>query len=305
MWTWRGKAFKENYPNWKRVVPERNDKTHHVRFQDDRAEKLQRYLKSIPDDKEHNNGVKLSRLAEVPDNLHIESSNGMLCSVLAEFDPNWGDLSFTIRKEYLLRLLDAGHRKIELNDSFGPIVGTGGTGQYVAMPLYVKNPKPQTVQTAEQTEVQSEQSVSVEADTNATIQPEQTAPQPILESTESIIPEQNPPYPQETATNPTITNTTTPNKEKTTMNENINITHTVSAPVQASAQNREPEKELNPLDELLANIEDMKAKIKVMFDDSAAMARKVREVALSQRQKEREYLQTKRTIERIRTASGF
>ena len=86
------------------------------------------------------------------------------------------------------------------------------------------------------------------------------------------------------------------------MNENPTITHTVSAPVQTSAQNNE---NTNPLDELLANIEDMKAKIKLMFDDSAAMARKVREVALAQRQKEREYLQTKRTIERIRTASGF
>ena len=87
-WTWRAKAFKENYPNWKRVIPERNDTTHYVSFQDDRAEKLQRYLKSIPDDREHNNGVKLSRLPEVPDNLHLESSNGMLFSILAEFDPN-------------------------------------------------------------------------------------------------------------------------------------------------------------------------------------------------------------------------
>ena len=49
----------------------------------------------------------------------------------------------------------------------------------------------------------------------------------------------------------------------------------------------------------------MKAKLKAMFDESAAMSRKVREVALAQRQKEREYVQTKRTIERIRTASGF
>ena len=86
------------------------------------------------------------------------------------------------------------------------------------------------------------------------------------------------------------------------MNETPTITHTVSAPVQTSAQNNEP---ANPLDELLANIEDMKAKIKVMFDESSVMVRKVREVALAQRQKEREYLQTKRTIERIRTASGF
>ena len=83
------------------------------------------------------------------------------------------------------------------------------------------------------------------------------------------------------------------------------IPHVVSAPVQTFTPNQEPEKELNPLDELLANIEDMKAKSKALFDDSAAMVRKVREVALAQRQKEREYQQTKRTIERIRTASGF
>jgi len=82
-----------------------------------------------------------------------------------------------------------------------------------------------------------------------------------------------------------------------------NTIHTVSAPAQTSAQNHEPE--LNPLDELMANIEAMKAKLKAMFDESAAMSRKVREVALAQRQKEREYVQTKRTIERIRTASGF
>ena len=301
-WTWRGKAFKENYPNWKRVVPERTEMTHYVSFQDDRAEKLQRYLKSIPDDREHNNGVKLSRLPEVPDNLHLESSNGMLFSILAEFDPNWGDLSFSVRKEFLLRLLDAGHRKIELNDSFGPIVGTGGTGQYVAMPLFIKNPKPQTVQTVEQTEAQPEQTASVETDTKAAIRPEQTEPQPVTESTESV-PVQNPPHPQETQT--TISNTTTSIKETPTMNENTNITHTVSAPVQTSAQNHETAKELNPLDELTAKIEGMKAAIKEMFDEAAVISRKVREVALAQRQKEREYQQTKRTIERIRTASGF
>ena len=86
------------------------------------------------------------------------------------------------------------------------------------------------------------------------------------------------------------------------MNEPTTI-RTVSAPVQTSAQNHEPE--LNPFDELAATIETMKAKLKAMFDESATMSRKVREVALAQRQKEREYVQTKRTIERIRTASGF
>ena len=53
-----------------------------------------------------------------------------------------------------------------------------------------------------------------------------------------------------------------------------------------------------------AYAEDMKAKLKTMFDESAALARKVREVAISQRQKEREYQQTKRTLERVRVATG-
>ena len=288
-WTWRGKAFKENYPNWKRVVPERNDTTHYVSFKDDRAEKLQRYLKSIPDDKEHNNSVRLSRLSEIPDNLHLESSNGMLFSILADFDPNWGDLSFTIRKEFLLRLLDAGHRKIELNDSFGPIVGTGGTGQYIAMPIRTKSMHNQSTQTAEQT-------VSCLPDVQPSVQQEQ----PVIESTESV-PEQIPLHEPERKIPAKLNTPST--KETPTMDNPI--PRAVSASVQTSTQNIEPAKELNPLDELLANIEDMKAKIKVMFDDSAAMARKVREVALAQRQKEREYQQTRRTIERIRTASGF
>ena len=39
-WTWRAKAFKENYPNWQLIVPERSEKTHYVSFQPDRAERL-------------------------------------------------------------------------------------------------------------------------------------------------------------------------------------------------------------------------------------------------------------------------
>jgi len=83
------------------------------------------------------------------------------------------------------------------------------------------------------------------------------------------------------------------------------ITHTVSAPVQTYTPNQESAKELNPLDELTANIEAMKAKLKAMYDESAVMSRKVREVAIAQKQKEREYVQTKKTIEKIRVASGF
>ena len=262
-WTWRSKAYRENYPNWKLVVSERTEKTHYVNFLPDRVERLQRYLKGVPDDPQNNNGIKLSRLPEVPDNLHLESSNGMLFSVLAEFDDAWGDLSFTVRKEFLVHLLNEGHTRIELNDAYGPIVGTGGTGQFIAMPI-----RPMKSQTA------SEQ------------KQEGTAPETSEQTT-------------------TTTNTIHSTKEKITMIDTNTITHTVSAPVQTFTPNNESAKELNPLDELTANIEAMKAKLKAMYDESAVMSRKVREVAIAQRQKEREYVQTKRTIERIRTASGF
>ena len=95
----------------------------------------------------------------------------------------------------------------------------------------------------------------------------------------------------------TIKTNSIPNKEEKTM-EN---TQTVgSAPVQMVAHN--PETELNPLEELGNSIEAFKLKLKVAFDDLAALARKVKEVQIQQRQKERDFIQAKRAIERIRMA---
>ena len=58
----------------------------------------------------------------------------------------------------------------------------------------------------------------------------------------------------------------------------------------------------NPLDELGTAIEEFKLKIKAMLDESAVLSRKVKEVALSQKQKERDFIQARRAIERIRMA---
>ena len=59
---------------------------------------------------------------------------------------------------------------------------------------------------------------------------------------------------------------------------------------------------VNPLDELSAAIEEFKAKVKVMLDESSALSRKVKEVAIAQKQTERDFIQAKRAIERIRMA---
>ena len=95
----------------------------------------------------------------------------------------------------------------------------------------------------------------------------------------------------------TIKTNSIPQQEENKM-EN---TQTVgSAPEQMVAHN--PETELNPLDELGNSIEAFKLKLKVAFDDLAMLSRKVKEVQIQQRQKERDFIQAKRAIERIRMA---
>ena len=80
-------------------------------------------------------------------------------------------------------------------------------------------------------------------------------------------------------------------QEKTQMEEHENVVEQSSA---APA--------VNPLDELNANVEEFRGKLKLLVDESGVLIRKVKEVALIQRQKERDFIQAKRAIERIRMA---
>ena len=79
-------------------------------------------------------------------------------------------------------------------------------------------------------------------------------------------------------------------KEETKMEENNNVVEQPVAPV------------ASPLDELGTAIEELKIKLKAMLDESSVLSRKVNEVALQQKQKERDFIQARRAIERIRMA---
>ena len=76
-------------------------------------------------------------------------------------------------------------------------------------------------------------------------------------------------------------------------------------PVQTAAINNEPAVETNPLEELTASIESFKLKLKTIFEESNALSRKVKEVIIAQKQKERDFILAKRAIERIRMVSSF
>ena len=77
------------------------------------------------------------------------------------------------------------------------------------------------------------------------------------------------------------------------------ITHVESAPAQTFTPNRKPEAKQSPIDELISIIDEFKAKLKTLTEESAVIGRRAREIAIDQKQKNREYAQTKKTIERI------
>ena len=195
----------------------------------------------------------------------MKDGDGHEFGVPAEFDPNWGPFNVSIRKEILLHMLNESHTKIEFIDALCPFIASGGVGQYIAMPMCMK---PQA-------------------------EAEQVAVQPEPEPSE-----------KESVKIPTLTNTTS-NQEKSNMIDTNTITHVVSAPVQMITPNNKPEPKLNPMDELTVSIEAFRSKLKDMLEEAAFLSRRSREVSIAQKQKEREYVQTRRTIERIRTASGF
>ena len=86
-----------------------------------------------------------------------------------------------------------------------------------------------------------------------------------------------------------------PEKETSKVENIKRIKHSEAAPEAAA----EP---VNPMDDLNHAIDDLRGKLKMLLDESAFLARKVKEAVLQQKQREREFIQTKRAIERIRMA---
>ena len=98
----------------------------------------------------------------------------------------------------------------------------------------------------------------------------------------------------------TETQTVQPKEEKMNEMQNPVVAAPVAQPV-APTINPEPVV-VNPLDELSAAIDEFKTRLRAMFDESTLLSRKVKEVALANKQKERDFVQAKRTLERIRMA---
>lgn len=104
----------------------------------------------------------------------------------------------------------------------------------------------------------------------------------------------------EYAAMPLITASSQPVKEKK-MENNVSTAVAGSIPPVAPPSRNE-NAVANPLDELVTAIEEFRTKLKLISDETALLSRKAKEASLAQKQKERDFIQAKRAIERIRMA---
>lgn len=70
-------------------------------------------------------------------------------------------------------------------------------------------------------------------------------------------------------------------EENPQMEENKTVVESIQTPAVT----------LSPLDELNNNVEELRNKLKTLFDESSVLIRKVKDVSFAQKQKEREFVQ--------------
>ena len=85
-------------------------------------------------------------------------------------------------------------------------------------------------------------------------------------------------------------------KKETSKMETIKHIENSEAATEAAA---EP---VDPMEELNHGIDELRGKLKLLLDETGSLTRKVTEAVLKQKQKERDFIQAKRAIERIKMA---
>jgi len=225
---WQGRITEGQYPNWKSIIPTEQTLNYKIQLHD--LEKVIDWVKMIPVQKT-TNGVEIS--IESPERIKLRSGVQPDFVLITSGTSDGIDTDFVLSldRDILLRMLLQGYTTFRGSTGGStPVIASGGSGQYIAMPIRTISKNP--------------------------IQPKQEEKKMKIEN--NVVEQQN-------ANGPT-------------------------APV------------VNPLDELNANVEEFRGKLKLLLDESGVLIRKVKEVALIQKQKERDFIQARRAIERIRMA---
>ncbi len=203
---WHGKLLEGQYPNWRGVIPSAESHDYSITLHE--PEKVLNWVKMIPNQKT-TNGIEL--------NVMPDGSVTLVSCIQPNFELNTSATVtgvqpravLTLDREIILRMLLQGYTTFKAHsDGLVPVIASGGSGQYIAMPI-------RTIKT-------------------------------------------NPTQPENKE-----------NKEMETENTNV-VEQQNAAPV------------ANPLDELNANVEEFRGKLKLLLDESGVLIRKVKEVALIQ-----------------------
>ena len=273
------KALGGIYPQYWQVIPpeEKND----VRFTltPDGAQALQRFLNE-------NTRDATATLTVHPDRIElVETSNKDLTQRRGVFasSSQSANLPCSVRfpSSNLRQFLKMGFRSLSFSSKGpSPLVSSAGIGKYLFMPL--KNEYANT------------------AAKPATASAATPAPKP--EARPESKPEPNPAVVSTSSTNNPI-NPITPqtHKEKTTMTQTMPTpTTTYTRPVQPIVAQQTPA--VNPLEETLANVAAMREQLTNLETRLLEAGRKLKAALIEQKQKERQYAEATRKLERIRLA---
>ncbi len=281
------------YPNWRNVIPDEKDLDVSIQFADPQCLQLKEFLQSV--DKRIGEYVEL---AFEQDQITATDAANRKLFLHVETKGMQSPGSVSMKAEFLGRMLKLGHNKLLLAPSEQkPMKATGGKGFYIFMGAIPDNPKNQSVT------VPVQEPKSVETENQAqTVIAEKTAENP--PQTKEIA------SPETTKIKPPVQSHTTPkNPSINPRTKGVpNMEKTIPSPTAITAPQSTPEKteaEINPIEEANKYLDLIRDDIKNINEGFQLAARKLKEALLQQRQKERQYFDAVKKLERIRQASGF
>ena len=262
--SWHGKLLEGQYPNWRGVIPSPESHDYSITLHD--PEKVIAWVKMIPNQKS-TNGVEL--------NVMPDGSVTLVSCVQPNFELNTSATVtgvhpravLTLDREIILRMLLQGYTTFKAHsDGLVPVIASGGAGQYIAMPIRTINKNPiQPKQEEKKMEIENN---VVEQQTGATVKSNDTGFAMNCEKGNAGNFEAA---------------TLCGNQRKIT---GVALSQGTQRQV-GTLDSGATTPVANPLDELNANVEEFRGKLKLLLDESGILIRKVKEVALVQKQKER------------------
>ncbi len=281
------------YPNWRRVVPDEHELEVSIQFADPQCLQLKEFLQSV--DKRIGEHVEL---AFEQDQVIVTDAADRKINLPVEIKGGQKSGSSTMRAEFLWKVFKLGHNILLLNPrEQKPLKATGGKGFYLFMGAIPDNPK--------------NQSATVPVQEPKSVKTENQAQTAIAEK-----PAENPPKTNEITSPETTKITESIQSPTTSQNSAINqptkgtpkMQTTIPATTAITASQSNPEKtdpEINPIEEANKYLDLIRDDIKNINEGFQLAARKLKEALLQQRQKDRQYFDAVKKLERIRQASGF